>query len=128
MSLLAQPGVQARDLIKVIPLTQGYIDPDDPDAGYGWIAQPPLTVYSRKLTSGEAYVSGKTNTNLNYILYTSYRRGDPQPVTEKQRIWHPEGSERDINGDPIYESAFEIRSVVCYARDGVCKLDISRDW
>lgn len=129
MSLLAQPGVQARDLIFVQPLAQRLLDPVDEDSGYTW--QPvgdPIKVFSRKLTSGEAYRQGKTDTNLNYTLYADYRRGQVFPLTEKMRVWHPEASGRLENDEPDYDTALDIRSVVLYAQDGVAQVDVSRDW
>jgi hypothetical protein len=126
VSLLSQPGVQARDLIEVQVLSNQLVDPADEYAGYAYQPVGSLRVYSRKLTSGEAFRQGKPETNLNYTLYSSYRRGDPYPVTEKQRIWHPEASALLDNGSPDYETALDISSVVCYASDGVCVIEASR--
>lgn len=126
MSLLSQPGITARDLITVQPLSSQLIDPNNDYRGYGWLPfGPPLRVYSKKLGAGEGFRDGKTQTDVNYTLYADYRRGTTFPITEKHQIWHPEFSRRLDNGDPDYsDRLLDVQSVLVYPNEGIAELQV----
>lgn len=126
MSLRGQPGLDPRDLIQVQPVAYEE-DPRGEDYGNTWVARGrPIEVYSEKLTSGELFVEGKSNLTLGYKMYANYRRGTALPVSEKERVWHPEGSRRNPDGTPDYSTALDVSSVVPFAKDGVCQIDAGR--
>lgn len=112
MSLLAEPGVSARDLIFVQPLK--FEEGADPDIDLGqWVADgPPLKVLSVELGGAESYREGKQDQSVSYTLYVSTKRGQPKPVDVRGRIWHPEASERNPDGTPNYATALSVDSAI----------------
>lgn len=129
MSLRSQPGVLSRDLVTIQPVKEQMTG--DPDVGSPEMlpAGPPVLAYSRKLGSGQAFREGKQDQTVSYRLIIDYRRGQVYPFGEKDGIWHPEASERLLNGQPNYETALEIDSIVSYAEpEGVSVIEAGRTY
>jgi len=128
MSLLDQPGITPRDLIRVQPVA--WQEGADPDIDLGsWVASAPtIRVYSKKLGSGQSYRDGKQDQTVSYVLYADHRRGRPFPVGEKDRIWHPEASDTHPDGTPDYGTALDVDSVVTYDKDGVGEIQCGRTY
>ena len=129
MSLLSQPGVRVRDLVTVQPVK--FLRVGDPDVGTpSWQPiGPPLRAHTRKLGSGEAFRDGKQEQTISYRIYIDYRRNQVYPFGEKDRIWVPGASDRLANGQPNYETALEIDSMVSYVPpDGVTEIQAGRTY
>ncbi len=124
MSLIAQPGITARDLIRVQPVK--YVKPSEWENAVPTLVGPPLRAHSEKLPSGRAFIEGKTGLDVNYKLYVDYRRGQKFPFGEKDYIWHPEGSELNEDGSPNLATSLEVQSIVPYKTDGVAQIDAGR--
>jgi hypothetical protein len=127
MSLAGKLLVSPRDLIKVQPVSNQPIDPDDEWQGYAFLPSGPLlTVYSEKAGAGEGAGDNRTETSVSYTLYADYRRGASIPVTEKHQIWHPEFSLKLENGNPDYtDRLLDIQSVRVIRPDMVLEIQAS---
>lgn len=125
MSLLSQPGVNARDLIAVQPVRRVPAESQWENETLQATGQS-IRVYSRKVGSAESYREGKQDQTVSYTLYAEHRRGVPFPVKEKDRIWHPKASDRNTDGTPNYETALTIDSVVEYDDEGIAVLECGR--
>lgn len=126
MSLLSQPGVQARNLVRVQPVKMLPGADPDVDTPVPTPVGPEIRVHSEKLTSAQSYREGKQEQTISYVLYADHRRGRSFVVGEKDMIWHPKGSERNPDGTPNYWTALEIDSVVEYDDEGVVRIDAGR--
>jgi hypothetical protein len=127
LNLLAQPGIQARDLLTVVPVSRQREDPGDEDSSLVWLpAEQPMRVFSRKLTSSEAFNQGKTQLTTPYTLYADHRRGTTFPLTTRMRLWHPKASSRNPDGTPDYETALDIQSITEYDTEGVAIIEAYR--
>ncbi len=125
MTLLSQPGVNARDLISVQPVRRMPAVSQWENETFQALGNS-IRVYSRKLGSAESYREGKQEQTVSYTLYADHRRGVTFPVREKDRIWHPKASDRNTDGTPNYETALTVDSVVEYDDEGVCVISAGR--
>jgi hypothetical protein len=127
VSLRGQPGYDPIDLRRVVPLE----DVSDPGEGEAPDWQPiedlpTLEVISRKLSRRQGWAEGLSSTTIALNLYADHRRGTKFPLTENNRIWHPDDSERYADGTPNYRTAFDITSVVTHDREGIAQIDCQR--
>lgn len=110
MSILAQPGITARDLIEVRVVGE---TPNEKGEEYAPVPGPvgdPVKVISKPLTGRERFEQGKTGSTVAYTLYADLEGSEH--VTPKTRLWHPVESKLDEDGSPVWtESLLDVSSV-----------------
>lgn len=128
MGIRAEPGVTPDDIVRVQPLH--YVaDPRGEDWGSSWQPRgPKIEAISKQLTSGEAFIEGKKDLTVAFILWVDYIPGRPLPVDVKDRVWHPEISRKLADGTPDYATALEVTSVVPQKKSRICQIDCGRTY
>jgi hypothetical protein len=127
MSITGLPGVEARFLDDVIPVKfLAGADPDRDDRVMTPVSEA-LRAHSMKSSVGRNFNTRGTINVISYRLLMDWDGYENFPVTEKDYIWHSEGSEYLADGSPDYTTSFEVQSIVPNKKKRYAVIEISRE-
>lgn len=127
-ALRGEPGVVSQDIVRIQPVVWDEGVDRDIDTPQ-WVANGrPIEVISQKIGSAASFREGKPDQTLSYHLYALHTPGRTFPIGEKDRIWHPEASDRNPDGTPNYATAMEVDSVVLRNRERRAIIEAGRTY
>lgn len=113
MSIRNQPGVTARDLIKILVVGETPNERGEEYASVPAQVGEPVSVVSKPLTGRERFEQGKTESSVAYVLYVDLRGSEN--ITPKVKLWHPKESSRNEDGEPDFtRDLLDVSSVQRY--------------